>query len=308
LLTVIPVLIAILLQIAQPLQGPSPTPSEPVQESQHKAGPEQSKTGTDNNSADAFSSLVDKIASELARRNQQQARNDNQQKPTKDWWAIWNTGLNTLFTGCLVFLMFRQWRAMHQQRLTMDKQARYMRIGLKMTRIQLHFALDSVLVAKKAADAATTSAETAKQALYLAESADIVIQSINMSESPKIWCGQHVIVCIKNCGRTKATDLVIRGRMAAIEQHRSRPQDPTVHQAMVYGIPKIIGGGDEQSFDFPVMLDHAEMCGINDRSLRFWFQASIAYKDKFGHSHELIAHALFREDRGASVFEIETST
>ena len=219
----------------------------------------------------------------MARRNQKQSANDGVQKPPKDWWAVVNTGLNTLFTGLLVYLMFHQWRVM--------------RTALK--------------EANRSADAAILSAKTAEQALHLSETADVLIHEARGSDGPLITMGTRVTITLKNCGRTKATDTSIRAYMMAIEHYRSSPATADPIPGEGNGTPTIIGPSGEWSFTLsPVghTLEPREILEINEGTKRLWINVNVTYQDVFKAPHLVVGYGLFyRNNDGLITMSVSES-
>jgi len=95
----------------------------------------------------------------------------------------------TWFTGMLVWLSWRQWRAMKLQ-------GDYMRDGLAIT--------------KQAADAARLSAETAEQALHLTQRAFLVIKQWEVKDWT-IGAKPRLVCAIMNTGHTPAKNVLVEG-------------------------------------------------------------------------------------------------
>jgi hypothetical protein len=180
LISAIPIIIALLLQLNS--QPPSPTPPKVAQPQQQQGANKTSEgerpqltnpetTGIVNNKSDNHTS------------------EGNEKTPTNRWFI----GL----TGALVLLAGAQFWAMHRQ-------AEYMRKGLSLS-------IRQARTAARSADAAVLSAETAKQALALLEVADIMVSEISFSTGGLM--ARETVLCflIKNCGRSRAENVTVVG-------------------------------------------------------------------------------------------------
>ncbi len=115
-------------------QPPSPGPGKPAQENKGNAISKQAVASSDQSDADALSTAVDKLASEMASWKKQEPAKQDINNTSAEWWAIGSAAVSTLATVAIAALAFFQWRAMDKQRLAMDTQATYMRDGLEATR------------------------------------------------------------------------------------------------------------------------------------------------------------------------------
>ena len=124
-------------------QPPPPTPPKTRQEKQQQKTIEQAKAEADQKAASDFSSLVDKVSAELARRNQQQTANEAKYKPSPDGWVAIFTGILVIIGAVQVYVYCRQ--------------AAYMRKGLGISLKQAGIASKNSIAAKRTADVLISS-------------------------------------------------------------------------------------------------------------------------------------------------------
>ena len=79
----------------------------------------------------------------------------------------------------------------------------------------------SLIETKRAADAAVMSAETAKQALYISESADILIKEVKHSTGHYLREDSDITITLVNSGKTKAVDLTIAAHAAILHRNHA---------------------------------------------------------------------------------------
>ena len=167
-------------------QPPSPAPSKAGQERQEPGTVEQTKSEADQKSAKDFSSLVDKVVSEITRRNQQQPSNKGFNPTSPDWWVAIFTGGLAIIGAIQVFVYCRQ--------------ANFMRRGLRIS-------IRQARIANRNAIAAKDSADTAKDTLIISQRASIAIHPISFVP-PVFQSGSVVSSCIEfkieNTGQTIA--------------------------------------------------------------------------------------------------------
>ena len=108
-------------------QGPSPTPRKANETHEQKASPEKGESRPDDQMANDLTSAVNKLASVIAARNQEQSSEKSHNESPADWWSRASTILVTIFTGVLACMAYWQWRAMQAQATYIQSQAAYMR-------------------------------------------------------------------------------------------------------------------------------------------------------------------------------------
>jgi hypothetical protein len=118
-------LLAVLLQLATPLQGPTPTPAKASQAEQEKARAEQGVTQPGNQPAKKPPPTVQQSNPEITVRYDQQFSQKDQGHAPIDWpsWAVAFFTLGLLILArCQYLAMDRQAKLMHRQAIIMRRQ------------------------------------------------------------------------------------------------------------------------------------------------------------------------------------------
>lgn len=274
LIAIVPVVLAILLQLPAP--------------SLNKLHPQQdAKSNQGNASRDRKDSTRSTTIGGNKLVGQEKSTN-NEDRPDNEF-AAWVTAVSTLVYAIAAIFTW----------LAIKRQGGYM--------------LKALAEAKKSAEAATLSAETAKDALHLSERADVLFGDVSASDGPHITMGTTVNVAVKNYGRTRAADLTISAYMLAFDNHRSVPTDEQrMGQAGIgFGTPRVVGPSEELLFPFgPVMhmLEPDEVRDIAAGTKQCWLEVSFCYIDVFGEGHTVIGRGVFRGDpEGRFVMDVSTS-
>lgn len=207
LLSIAPVIIALLLQIPQsPSQPPAPrTGRTSSQNDKNKSPSKQAVAYHDDKQTNSISPTVDKPTAEVNSREKQADGTPEKGAPSVPGWLKASTVISAAATLLIAVLAgFQAW-VIHKQRLAMDQQAQYMSDGLILT--------------KQAADAATASAEIARQALILTQAADIHIDNVTANPDGRITKNTRLTVIVKNFGKTPASDLTTNLTLSAGDRH-----------------------------------------------------------------------------------------
>jgi hypothetical protein len=200
LITLTPLIIALLFQVPQPSQPPSPTPSTRTQEQQKTSGNKKAGKADNATPSNPNESPVNQALPNKKTNNPQHTSDNNEPSsalnddPLRNWLTIAFTFVLTVFAAL-------QFWAMHRQ-------ARYMRDGLALT--------------KQAADAATKSAEAAESAAKATAIQFEVAQrpwiSVTVVPDGPLRCGNDSAnvtfkVTMKNTGSSVATDVLVYGKL-----------------------------------------------------------------------------------------------
>jgi hypothetical protein len=273
--------IILCLSVSAPMIDASPTPT-PTPTS-HIERRETRKTNSLSNDNSAIAqprvSPLNQEPTDNEAQNQQNSRpKDSIKSPfgwgTDTWIAI--------FTFFLAVLAGCQFWAMHRQ-------ARFMREALAET--------------KKAADAATMSAKTAKDALHLCERADVLIYKVTASKpatygSPNLGPTSVVTITFKNYGRTRAMHLTAT---CYLEIYSLEQTEPLKISKPAVGVPMVLGAGDTFEVKFPPIgewLDDDTVRQIIVRPIMLWFKAEINYKDVFDIERPTVGYGDFDPAEG----------
>lgn len=158
-----------------------------------------------------------------------------------------------------------------------------------------------------AAEAAKQSAETAKQALHLAESPDLQVAQIIVETPPGrpptvVSTDCKIILEIRNFGRTRAVAVSGHwkfGIPGLTEKETKKTGAPIVVSANGAAYLTLGLIGDVCSSDQWEEVRHGRM------PLRFWGQES--YCDVFGHAHVTHAEGTYQPPNGFSIDKTEAS-
>jgi hypothetical protein len=254
-----------------------PQPSQPTK----SPGNQESHSTSIQDSSKDSKSPVDTAITTLS----MQPAGDSRQNSSSERWML-------VFTAVIA-------SAAVVQAIIYGKQARLMREALAET--------------KKAADAATNSANTAERALHLSERADILIDQVNGSDGELITGGTQITVKLRNCGKSKATDVNIGCYIIAIEHYRSGPQSGERPHGVRHGPPVVIAPAGEWEFqsgplghfiDDPIVINE-----INQGAKRLWIQVVVNYLDVFKTPPRLLVGSglFYKRPDGKFIMTVETS-
>lgn len=268
------IIASILVLQASATQSPPPAPAPPktAHEIQQPRGGNSQDTQRNDSDADQPSSTVNQIESVQSRVEPDDASAHPSQPSAPDWIGR--------FTGALVFIAVAQL-------LVYALQARLMAKGLAIT--------------KQSADAATSSAKTARDALVLGERAYIGLGKfecrLNIGKYPRIE------YTIKNTGKTPAKILncehgfMIGNALPEVphypDESDSAPSDIGADQTMTI-IP-----------DISTVTSKEEADKLLAKTVTVFFWARISYEDIFGDAH-LLAFAN-QLDHSTGIFNVHRS-
>jgi hypothetical protein len=268
---------ALLFCILLQSQPPSPTPGKTAQYNQRKARGKQSEESGNHEAADKISSAINKLTAEVASWKQQSSSAPQKNEAPADWWLKWSTIISAAATLCIAVLAFFQWRAMRGHKEALDAMAVYMRDGLKET--------------KKAADAATKSADTAERALKLTQRADVLLSGVSLRDSAGVDASpvrpdSYVILEFKNFGRTRAENVVFEIMLVI----------PDCPSSVKHLGPMVLGAGDTQALRFQAFgefLTELIASGIGDGTIKLSFTGKVSYRDIFDVVHTTSPSGVF---------------
>jgi hypothetical protein len=181
--------------------------------------------------------------------------------PTWSNWALVLVGIGaTIAALCTLGAIRRQARSM-----------RYQTTHLK----------NSVIQARKAANAAKRSADAYEETVRLTERADVLMNSASISkpEEDPFWADACVVIQFRNFGRTRANNVRISASLTIPELPPSSPEQMPV---------TILAPGDIDRLRFNTFgewLTRQSMQDILDGRLELRFDAKVTYIDIFGLPH-----------------------
>ena len=263
-------LLALLLVVTLPLAPqPSKSPPKPPAAKNESAepAPTQKKAADEHQPA----------KSDLPPLEPPQKRSPNQEpaKTNADEELNLNRRLTT-FTGLLVAVGFLQLVALLAQAFIFWR-------TLKENRNLIKAAGKSADAARKGAKAAVASNEITRQALYLTEAADIVIERIAIeSDRPPFTFNSTFTIAFKNCGRTRGIQLEIKARAFL-------PELPGVETSLPVLTTPTIGAADTVDYRFPapakwMTAEDFQKISVGSAVLRF--EARVSYLDVFKRPHD----------------------
>src|SRR5882724_7190995 len=168
-------------------QIPSPGPRKAAKEPQTIRTDKRDKTESDDAATQSPEAATKVPASAEGTRNSQNSGQHKYGEPSNNYLIVW-------FTGVVAVCAFLQFAAMIAQFCAINKQAEYMRKGLKSSLI--------------AARAAMRSAKTAERALKLTQRADVLLSTVSIVDpsAAATGIGPHATVLLEfiNSGNTRA--------------------------------------------------------------------------------------------------------
>lgn len=170
-------------------------------------------------------------------------------------------------------------------------QARIFWVTLNENRKLIKATAESADAAKDGARAAVESNtltresnEITRQALYLTEAADIVIDSITVSDRPLFTFHSTFTITFKNCGRTRGVQLETRARAFL-------PELPGVETSLPVATVPIIGAAETIDYRFPapaIWMTAGDFQKIYTGSAVLRFEVQLSYLDVFEKSHAAV--------------------
>lgn len=251
--------------------------------------PQKSQTpGADNQHSAPLPSSPPVPVAPTHAHDEQYARASHQHEAAKDWWAeVFPNIAIAAFTLALTVVAWFQWR-------TSGKQADTTR--------------DALLEARRAADAAKDSADIAREALHLAERADVLFDTHKSFDMVKqsytegeIHPTTSIVIVHRNFGRTRADSLRIRWRLYV--EGDPVPDTPFLP-------PIVLGGGAViETRILPtigdVTGDRYNLVGSGVAILKAL--GELTYVDIFGKPHHAIFRGTFRPTLGAFAVDTESA-
>jgi hypothetical protein len=209
-------------------------------------------------------------------------------KPGKDWWDkayVIFTGLLVIVGGLAVGYAVKTLRAIERQALSMRYQTTHLR--------------NSVIQARKAANAAKRSAEFAELATKASECADVLLDGVSVvvGASQQLDGQACVRFRFRNFGRTRANNTKFDCRLML----PNVPDDPG---PML--IPVVMGAGDSQDVSFQRFIEWLNKPTFDAflrGEIKLRFNANINFEDVFGQSHSASYAGIF--DSRSRLFRVE---
>ena len=293
---IIPLVIAVLLQVPQPSQPPSPAPPSEAKKQQNKSSANSTPSNTKDYNADPVSSAIDKLTAEIRGWKEQNGGNAKKGQSFGDWWLRWGNlicvAISAFAAIVTMTLIAVQARVMHKQRLAMEQQTQHMRAALTET--------------TKAADAAIKSADTAEKTLHISQRADILVREIYASNT-YVDDGTMFTITLQNYGNTRATEVSPRFYMESLDYSLTAP-GPGKLVGYVSGPETVRGPRDEWEIKTPTaghFIAAQEWGMIHSGTRRLWLHVVVSYKDVFGEARMTIAYGI-QSDRESHRFNIIT--
>jgi hypothetical protein len=190
----------------------------------------------------------------------------------------------------------------------MDQQAAYMRKGLSFTkfttRIQLHFALESIFLSKKAADAAKQAAEAAKVSADISASqfslhnrADVRLERVDLDfpgpgvEIREIMQGTYLIVEFRNYGNIRAEQVSIEV-VTAMSDSRSFPWKS--------GFSKVLAPDEIGSVRCPISayVTYEDYASLFLSKLTITVDVTVSYSDELRPRTPVTFHGVYIRGQG----------
>jgi len=204
-----------------------------------------------------------------------QASKQSQQSPPPQGWLKWGNIVTAIATLAIAGLGIFQGWAMHRQRKAMDAQAAYMR--------------DALAETKKSADAAESSAKTARESLEIGYRARVAIRNLRLVGGPQAVLKNDeklfrssVHVGFENVGQTNAQafhyqlEIDIPGATRLSRSPRPEVSKPSeLHP----GSRVTAMSGEIQQYFNRLDIQKAVVSGTLEA------RGFIRYKDVFGHSY-----------------------
>jgi hypothetical protein len=279
---IVPVFLAILLQIPQPSRPPSPARREPAYGK--RSDTREVNKGAQSNSQPPKTPSTSPL-SESPYRDliSQDFSNYSHDRTAKDWWTIILTGMLVIVGGLQVYVYWRQ--------------ADYMRRGLRLSIRQTRLAARNAAAAQVAAAAAKTSAKIAKDALELTQRAFVQVTSmglnrgnIPLANNMPVTDDASVVVNFKNHGPTRAINVTVKGTLSITPGNKSTILAPPVS----YDLPSATDVAI--AFDpFNSWLDADAIALIKQGMTVLQVSLKLTYTDIFGISHETEIEAALRD-------------
>jgi hypothetical protein len=146
---------------------------------------------------------------------------------------------------------------------------------------------------KKAADAATKSANTAEQALRLTERAEVFIDSAALSTAPNFFPETIVSITLRNFGRTRADEF--RPHLWLGNPNRTNELEPSVT------VPTVIPPLDTATCEYPKASDcfpPGVVQAVNEGKMVLMFEGHFVYRDIFGTEHSVWCNGTLDRSKG----------
>jgi hypothetical protein len=254
-----------LLQISQPLQPPSPTPSKSTQAQQNHSNADTDKATKPSHAASAPDVGEKRTADE--------GRKSENTTPS-NWWLIIPTIAIAVATVVQVWIY--------------QKQTGYMAKGLRISIRQARIATRNTAAAKVASEAAQISARAAKDALLIqrafiqVSSMGFAAGNIGLPDGAPPTGDTSVRICVKNHEATRGVNFAVRASLSIFPGNKSTMLSP----AVLYDIPPESEIGI--TFDaFSHWLDDDAIAVLKQGRTSFEFSLNGSYADIFGGDHEL---------------------
>jgi hypothetical protein len=160
--------------------------------------------------------------------------------------------------------------------------------------VQALITLGALGAAIRAANAAKTSANIARDALHLTERADVVVDSTGTSTAGALRFDTTVTVFFKNTGRTRANDVIFDGALGVPGSPLGRAD---------HGPPTVIAAGDTAPFNFAGALgthippEQLQQVNVGATTLRL--DGKLSYSDVFTKPHSIVFQGEWNSEQGA---------
>jgi hypothetical protein len=243
---------------------PTTTPTKAAQEKQDVSDIENRQTQTANSTTQTPAATVNQTTPKPAENNAQTQRAPNRNVSSFNWSRI-GAGLLLLFNALLVGVGYLQWRSI-------QKQAGYMRDGLKVTE-------RAAEAAQKSAEAAKEAVDHAKQTALVTERAVVVLENARASPTEFIGFETVIIFTLRNFGETVAHAVKLKGDLTTLGGTgflRDAPEVTLAPQGANQWITSSLGTRIGQDYVIKTM-------NTEEGNLRY--EIEVTYSDVFGKSH-----------------------
>lgn len=228
-----------------------------------------------------------------------QEKNTTNKPPQYTWWDYLREAFGAAYLSnwCLALIAFGTAIAAIATLRQISTQTRMGRISLNAARRAANAAKESADASVRAADNAQIAAIAAERTMHLTERADILIESISLSNSSS-YAESRIIVKIRNFGRTRA-DKVLYNLVYGIKDC----EPPDVH---ISTETQLGAGGEFVLQSSRTLLEtvmHRRWPALMEGKIKLQVWGDTTFRDIFGKIHTLKYRATWRPH--TPLFDIE---
>jgi hypothetical protein len=196
---------------------------------------------------------------------------------------MWSSWVLVLITGVGVFLALRSLRALRNQ---VDAS----KVAADASKVAADAALLQAQAAQQSAQTANRSAEIAEKSLLLTQRADILFDTVAISDTSDFGSLTELTLVFKNFGLTRARLLRLETRLFTSDTSCASPDSFA---------QSVVGPGDIVRCYYPALgkwVNSKTVVGILSGAIQLRYVAEISYCDVFGKRHRTRCSGVYARD------------